>query len=124
MRVKKYTDIFTGVAFDGVTDPDNNIIVTHPITKQEFKITYDQSAKTYTMPESALKYIPTISVKDASQRICTSPECIRQACKNKRLKSTKLKNGQIIIEQKELDKYSQNKRVGRPKKKREKKCEE
>ena len=115
MKEIKLTCPFTGVEFTALGDINGNIYVKHALTGEDIKLNWNCSIQRYNLPKNAFKYYETITPVQAAKMLEVSKQRISQIVQEQII-PVHIINGSPVFLFDDVEKYSQNRTVGRPKK--------
>ena len=115
MKEIKLTCPFTGVEFTALEDVNGNIYAKHALTGEDIKLNWNCTIQRYNLPKSALKHYETITPVQAAKMLDVSKQRISQIVQEQII-PVHVVNGSPVFILSDVEKYSKNRAVGRPKK--------
>ena len=115
MKEIKLTCPFTGVEFSALEDCNGNIYAKHAITGDDIKLNWNYTIKRYNIPKSAFKHHETVTPVQAAKILDVSKQRISQIVQEQII-PVHMVNGSPVFLLADVEEYSQNRSVGRPKK--------
>ena len=115
MKEIKLTCPFTGVEFTALEDVNGNVYAKHALTGEDIKVNWNSSIKRYNIQKSAFKYRETVTPMQAAQMLDVSKQRISQIVQEQIIPVHTV-NGSPVFLLADVEKYSKNRTVGRPKK--------
>ncbi len=116
MKRIKLTSPFTGIAFEASKFEDGTILAYHPLTNSEIRLEYDPETNTYTIDAALLAHVKTHTLSECASRLNVTVQRVSNLTAIGTLASKNLPNGDKVVLDDELKRYSRNRKNGRPRK--------
>ena len=113
MRKIERTCPFTGMVFTALEYDDGSMLITHPITGEQVKITRNPLTRTFAIPDELFAFIPTMTQAQAAETLDVSRQRISQIVKNDVIPHHDL-NGTVVFESNDVLEYKRTRKVGAP----------
>ena len=106
---------FTGVEFTALEDVNGNLYVKHVLTGEDIKVNWNCSIQRYNLQKKAFKHYETVTPVQAAKILDVSKQRISQIVQEQII-PVHMVNGYPVFLLSDVEEYSQNRAVGRPKK--------
>ena len=106
---------FTGVEFTALEDCSGNVLVKHPLTGRDIKINWNCTIQRYNIPKDSFTHYEIVNAVQAAEILNVSKQRISQIVQEQII-PVHMVNGTPVFLLSDVEKYSQNRTVGRPKK--------
>lgn len=115
MKEILFTCPFTGCAFSGLVDADENLYVVHPLTGETLRINYNANIKKYNLDKKVLKWIATVTLAETADILGVSRQRA-SAIAQSGVITPKTVNGQTVFILDDVLEYKRARKVGAPRK--------
>lgn len=113
MKELKLTCPFTGVEFTAIQTADGDLLVIHPLTKEQIKINYNHTAMTYSMNADTFKHIDTVTPAELIGILGVSRQRVSQIVQDEVI-HVHHANGSPVFLLSDVLEYKKNRKVGAP----------
>lgn len=114
MKLKIMSDPFTGLEFEALSFDDGGFAVTNPISGEKVFARYDFASDSFTIPAHTFRHVDLMSITQAAKASGVTVQAISKAVRRGKIPAKTLSNGKRMIARCDLDKYNEQKRIGRP----------
>lgn len=113
MQELKLTCPFTGVEFTAIETVDGDLLVIHPLTKEQIKINFNHTTLTYSMNSETFKHHDTVTPAELIGILGVSRQRVSQIVQDEVI-PVHLVNGSPVFLLSDVLEYKENRKVGAP----------
>lgn len=104
---------FTGVEFTAIQTADGDLLVIHPLTKEQIKINYNHTAMTYNTNAETFKHIDTVTPAELIEILGVSRQRVSQIVQEEVIPVHHV-NGSPVFLLSDVLEYKEHRKVGAP----------